>query len=739
MAGTTAGQRRRAADPAGPSAGVPGPGVPGPGVPDEEPAAPPRAASRPRSWLLLGSRDTLGRRVRRLVGAMLALIVLVGVVAVSALLDATSDLGELTNGYGPAANANDAALTHMVDAETGVRGFLLTGQEAYLEPYQHGAPRVLDSLDDLRGALASVGDHSLDAQIAEQRSIAGRWLAEVAAPTMAGRQPTEQLQATGKALMDRFRLVNAAVGTALTATRNQMRTAATERSTVALIVIASSAAAALLIGAGYGLRMSRRLVHPLTGLARAAERWTAGDLDLRADERDGPLEVRAIAHASNRGIDAMLTAQQASRAAAAMRERVRPLTAALRVGLDPRTMSQTLVIGLGAAYQVDRVWLRTFDDNRVPNFALQWHARAMAPLPDPDDAEDTALRALANALWFGDGLLAVDDHRTMREKRPWSAVLASARFAQARSSVLVAIGEGSSAMGLLTLSHCTAPHAWTNTELGLIRNVGAELAQSLVQSTILSRQHEVIAQLRALDETKSALVSTVSHELRTPLTSISGYLEMVLDGDGGPLPGRARDMLSVVDRNTRRLRALIENLLTESRIEAGRMRATLTRVDIHDALSTVMASLAPVAEAGGVALSLQPHSRGSLMVDGDLGQLEQVVSNLVANAIKFTPAGGTVTVGTGIDPDHADNATITITDTGIGIPNTEVEHLFDRFFRASNAVQAEIPGTGLGLSIVREIIQAHRGSIDVHSTLGDGTTFVIRLPAVSPAGSAARP
>jgi signal transduction histidine kinase/CHASE3 domain sensor protein len=669
---------------------------------------------------------------------LLVLIVLVGAVAVTALLGATSDLGRLTRGYGPAANANDAALTDIVDAETGVRGFLLTGQAAYLEPYRRGAPRVLDSLDELRNALASVGDHSLDARIAQQRDIARQWLAEVAAPIVAGRQPTEQLQATGKALVDRFRLVNAAVGASLTATRNQMRDAATERSTVALIVIVGSAAAALLIGVGYGLRMSRRLVHPLAGMARAAERWTAGDLELRADEGDGPLEVRAIAHASNRGIDAMLAAQLASRAAATMRERVRPLTAALRVGLDPRTMSQTLVIGLGAAYQVDRVWLRTFDDNRVPNLALQWHAPAMGPVPDFDGAEDTALRALANALWFEDGLLAVDDHDTAREAGPWSAVLASAHFAQARSSVLVAIGEGSSAMGLLTLSHCTAPHAWTNTELGLLRNVGAELAQSLVQSTMLSRQHEVIAQLRDLDETKSALVSTVSHELRTPLTSISGYLEMVLDGDGGPLPDRARDMLSVVDRNTRRLRALIENLLTESRIEAGRMRATLTRVDVHEALQTVMSSLAPVAEAGGVVLALQPQGPSPLLVDGDVGQLEQVVSNLVANAIKFTPRGGTVTVGTGVEPGHLDTATITITDTGIGIPDTELRHLFDRFFRASNAVQAEIPGTGLGLSIVREIVEAHRGSIDVRSTLGEGTTFVIRLPAAAPARSARR-
>jgi two-component system, OmpR family, phosphate regulon sensor histidine kinase PhoR len=205
-----------------------------------------------------------------------------------------------------------------------------------------------------------------------------------------------------------------------------------------------------------------------------------------------------------------------------------------------------------------------------------------------------------------------------------------------------------------------------------------------------------------------------------------------LDGDGGPLPDEAREMLEVADRNTVRLKNLIEDLLTQSRIEAGRMQLSLERTRIADVLHNVHATMSPLAQAGAITLRLDGDG-GDAHIDADRHQLDQALTNIVANGIKFTRPGGSVTIGahtsdTGNGEQHV---LVRIVDTGIGIPPGELPKLFDRFFRASNATSAAIPGTGLGLSIVREIIERHGGALDVRSTLNEGTTIDVRLPVAT--------
>jgi len=265
---------------------------------------------------------------------------------------------------------------------------------------------------------------------------------------------------------------------------------------------------------------------------------------------------------------------------------------------------------------------------------------------------------------------------------------------------------------------------WTVTETGVAQFLAADLAHSLVQAHVIARQAEAVQVLRELDQAKSDFVSTVSHELRTPLTSISGYLEMLQDGDGGELPESTKQMLTVIDRNATRLRNLIEDLLTQSRIDAGRLRLELTTVDVGSVLRTVHEAMRPLAAANQVTLSLQ--APGDLKVEGDPVQLEQVFTNLIGNACKFTPAGGQVRVE--LAADEEDGVLVQVSDTGMGIPGQDIGNLFTRFFRASNATAAALPGTGLGLAIVREIVQRHGGWIDVESELGGGSTFSVWLP-----------
>lgn len=246
-------------------------------------------------------------------------------------------------------------------------------------------------------------------------------------------------------------------------------------------------------------------------------------------------------------------------------------------------------------------------------------------------------------------------------------------------------------------------------------------------------QAEQIRRLEELDRLKDDFVSTVSHELRTPLASIIGYAEMLEDGDAGELSPGQQKVVGVIQRNASRLRGLIEDLLVLSRIEAGDLRTEFFPVDLHGVLTTVVESFRPVAERSGVTLRVRLESA---TVSGDALQLERAVSNLVSNAVKFTPSGGRVSVTL---TRRARRATIEVADTGIGIPAAEADRLGTRFFRASTAQRKSIPGTGLGLSIVQAIVDAHHGSLEFDSVLDEGTTFRLTIPLADPADPAGPP
>ena len=227
----------------------------------------------------------------------------------------------------------------------------------------------------------------------------------------------------------------------------------------------------------------------------------------------------------------------------------------------------------------------------------------------------------------------------------------------------------------------------------------------------------------------------MSHELRAPLTSIEGYVEMLSDGEGGPVTARQRQMLEAVDHGAVRLRTLIEDVFTLAKLESGAFSTVMRPVELAAVVSSAVEELSPSAAAAGLALA--SDCPDGLVVEGDAGQLERVFINLLSNAVKFTPRGGQLR----ISARRGDGAAVAeVSDTGIGIPQAEQGKLFTRFFRAANATGRSIPGTGLGLAIVATIIASHGGRITVRSREGAGTTFTIRLPLATsqagPAGSA---
>jgi signal transduction histidine kinase/DNA-binding response OmpR family regulator len=233
-----------------------------------------------------------------------------------------------------------------------------------------------------------------------------------------------------------------------------------------------------------------------------------------------------------------------------------------------------------------------------------------------------------------------------------------------------------------------------------------------------------ITHLKDLDRIKSEFVTTVSHDLRSPLTAILGYVELV--ERAGDLNERQREFIERVQMSVGQITTLVTDLLDLGRIESG-LDSTKETTPITVLAKYAVEGLRATADRGGVQLvATLPEELP--MVTGDPIRLRQMIGNLIENAIKYTPEGGTVTVDASCEGDQI---ILRVSDTGLGIPPADQPYLFDKFFRASN-IPDDTPGTGLGLSIVKSIVDSHNGRIWVNSRQGEGTTFTIVLPTATP-------
>ncbi len=259
-----------------------------------------------------------------------------------------------------------------------------------------------------------------------------------------------------------------------------------------------------------------------------------------------------------------------------------------------------------------------------------------------------------------------------------------------------------------------------------------------------------LTQLKRLESVRADFVANVSHELRTPLTAIKGYAETLLNGAFKD-PDTAVRFLTIIDRHSERLSRLIDDLLTLSNLELGAVELRRDEVTFTELTNEMFEVVKDKAERGDVTLRQDiPPELPAL--HGDSDRLQQVLLNLIDNAIKYTPAGGTVTVTARIVPSPKSQVQgpteveiaqeggwieLAVADTGCGIPEAEIPRLTQRFYRVDKARSRELGGTGLGLAIVKHIVQAHGGSLQIESQLNQGTTVRLFLPlSVSPAESA---
>ena len=298
------------------------------------------------------------------------------------------------------------------------------------------------------------------------------------------------------------------------------------------------------------------------------------------------------------------------------------------------------------------------------------------------------------------------------------------------SSVQVRAATGTGNWLWLQLTATSIPDSSGRPEhvLLMIEDVTAVRETSDKLAEALEAQRAAIANLEKLDTTKTEFLSIVSHEFRTALTGIQGFSELIRDG--GLESDEVRAYGGYIFNDADRVNRLIGDMLDLDRMESGRMTMRATDVDINDILMESIARATTSTVTVEFKSDLDPRLP---IVAGDRDRLVQVVSNLVNNAVKYSPEGGTVTLTSRVEGKYA---LISITDTGIGIPGDEIAHVFERFRRVRSGAAQSIPGTGLGLTIVKQIVEMHGGKIWVESAVGHGSSFHFTIP-LAPDGAAA--
>lgn len=677
--------------------------------------------NEPRTRRRIPAPDSVGRALRRAFGILIGLLVAAGVAGIAAVVVVTVSAEAIVQDIEPLRQHNDQLLRAMLDAETGERGFVLTGDDAFLEPY-------LSARQDFTNALFSASALSRDPELVQllerQETIAAEWFAGFG-PTIIALRRTDPEAAIalaesgrGRVIVNRFRGANAETEQVLDA-----RFAAAERAlSAASLGTCLLVAGYLLVGVGVGRRVVRRVMGEITApmerLVATLGRLRTGNESERAAV-EGPREVREVGAALNllAASNEALRALERDRIA---RERaLRELVARLHESLDSSIILDRVVGELGRALAVDRAVFWRLDGDGTPAVAAAWLAAAnVAPVGPPRwTRRDLAARG---------GVIVMDD---VTQAGPESQDARHAREAGVTAFMAIMVGKPDRSHGVLGVQMIDDAREWTAGDVAALTAVGEVLERALLNAQLYAIQEQVVERLRDLDTQKSTFVSTVSHELRTPLASITGYLELLTDGDAGDLTSDQQQVVAVVERNARRLRDLIEDLLTLSRIESGRVDASRRPLDAAELVGGLVAELHPRFAEAGIQLRTE-ISPAAGEVLGDEAQLERVVLNLLTNAQKFTPRGGSVTVSLRRDDGELE---FVVADTGVGIPSAELDKVFTRFYRASTATHGAIPGTGLGLAITKSILGEHGGRIEVSSEEGEGATFRVRLPAVGAA------
>ena len=441
------------------------------------------------------------------------------------------------------------------------------------------------------------------------------------------------------------------------------------------------------------------------------------------------------------------------RTAVELRQKVQYLTTLHRAGLlfsstfDREALLDSVLETIVQDLHYDRSVIALYDRERqvshgfrirgVSDDIAAFACAREIPVTDPSTVEGAVLIK-------GEAVLTRDISEIWNRLHPLNQELAA--MVGAKSLVSVPLKVKDAVLGSLTVERITE-QPLTNDDLELISTLASQVAIALdntqaygeiealnlgLEARVHERTEELEtanAKLKQMDRLKSQFLAHVSHELRTPLTSIVGFTDNMLEGLVGSLNLKQEQYLSRIKANSARLARMITDLLDLSRVEAGKMAVSFDQVALPALVEEVIEQIRPLAYAKEI--RLQCHTVApDIIVRADPDRVSQIATNLLDNAIKYTDEGGTVTVV--IAATSSGIATVSVTDTGQGIPKDALAKLFDPFFRVNQEDRRHSKGLGLGLAIVKELVELHGGTITVESEVGKGSTFEFTLPLVTP-------
>ncbi|MFJ6000441.1 ATP-binding protein [Streptomyces sp. NPDC092370] len=690
---------------------------------------------------VIGSeRDSVGRRLNVAFGVLIVLIALVGAGAVTGALMENAVQDRIADRVQPAWAANMRLHHEAVQMQRSMRGYLLIGDPDLLDDYRQARDGYPDLLAVVRRHATSGMDSSLDRQQAQLRAYVH--IADQQAKAAPRSEQAVELARKGSAALERFSSINRQLQDQLGREIQRLQDRSDTLVTVGTAALAVLVAAALALSLLTARRTIRGVVAPLRHIQKALGRLAAGEHSARV-RPEGPRETWAVAESVNQLADESDRLRRIEQNRSRLGEVARQTGMRIRERLAVEEVLDNVCAGIGEGLDADYVFLLLCDgDSPLVPVARAWSAdKGLLPADEQQALPGIPAEVVQDHYYQGTTWLVPDLSGYLADTRPVPGAPGSFgeiglpeanRAASAQlglhAVMVVPLGVADEPLGAICLARTRTDRPWESVEIETAESMASGVARALHTSTLYEHEKHLVAELRALDQAKSDFLSTVSHELRTPLTSIVGYIELLEDEDTGPLTEPQHKMLDVIARNAHRLRTLIEDLLTLSRIESGKYTSRKKPVDLRHLVASAVDAIRPAAEAASVHLDTDCPDR-PLVCEADSDQLDRVLMNLLSNAVKFTPHEGQVRVSAAQQDGHA---VISVSDTGIGIPTAEQKQLFTRFFRASNANDAAIPGTGLGLTIVRTIIDNHGGTTEIHSREGQGTTVTARLPLTSP-------
>jgi PAS domain S-box-containing protein len=300
-------------------------------------------------------------------------------------------------------------------------------------------------------------------------------------------------------------------------------------------------------------------------------------------------------------------------------------------------------------------------------------------------------------------------------------ILREIGFASALTVPLVARGH---VLGTMSLITAESGRRYGDAELALAEELAARAALAIDNAALYTTAVRARAEAEAANRAKADFLTTMSHELRTPLNAIGGYAQLMEMGIHGPVTAEQREALRRVQRSQEHLLSLINDVLNFAKLEAGRVTYHLERVAVRELIAGLDSLVVPQLAAKSLRFTCEPCD-ATLVVAADAEKVQQILLNLLANAIKFTPAGGAIRVAARASGDWV---LVSVADTGIGIPDDRTESVFEPFVQLARGVSSTGDGTGLGLAISRDLARGMGGELTLVSTPGLGSTFTVTLP-----------